>query len=1427
MTIYTKDELFGLSVLGVPARQVFCTSRTKQEVSSKAGYFESIGIEVEVVLSGSDAFYVLSSLLAQDVATFVFTDQKTVLGATPDLNKLKNFAAVVSVELEVSGYCLIPSLKDYFPVILISSNAEDFQRSVFKATELACTLRQPILHLYDAEGISEINSTIVDSFHCEINEVPLDTQESIASEYNVVTSESNRVLVVNLSPYGKQFLEILPNGVAFYDVTTYSPFDFVRLLEATPSSVERIVVVQGSDNKPFQVIYEPILVDLFADFNTLVEKAIDNVIVTNVGRLENISATFESIISNALSSDPCKTLYLSDVEKKREDEVSSRLIDNVLFLEEAYTLVLEQIFGKNLQILNQFGGKSDKSSNLEHGFGKYLRQQENRQRLISISSNLLDPTLFEYEGINLVTLLSRWISYNKEVATQTMLNEANSLAEELYQLLLKNSHSDAAKSILDFGPDVEHFKFNSTWLIGSDAWAADIGNSGVHHLLSSCVNLNVLIVDSDPMKDSKRIGVRKKDIGLYAMNFRNAYVASVAAYSNYSQMWNAIIEASKFKGPSIILAYLPYHSENDTPLEVLKETKRAVQSGYWPLYRYDPTEASDSDVFKLDSTVIRKQLKDFLDRENRLSILSRKSPEFSSYLKMSATDVINSNRERKAKAAVDEMLRGLSGPPLSIYYASDGGTASDLAKFLCSKAVARGVKATVFSMDAIVLEELPTEGNVVFITSTAGQGEFPQDGKAFWEALKSSVDLDLSSISYSVFGLGDSLYWPRKEDKHYYNKPAVDLFKKLQQLGAKSFVPLGLGDSQDADGYKTAYAIWEPQLWESLGVSNECSVDDDFKPRTNEDIKIESNYLRGTIAKSLLDDSTGGVPHDDDVLMKFHGIYTQDDRDIRDIRRSQELEPYYIFMARIRLPGGIATPEQYLMLDHLADKTGNGTVKLTTRATFQLHGIIKRNLKHSIRGLNSTLLDTLGASGDVNRNVMVTALPYNNKVHKQVSRVASEISEYLLPNSTAYHEIWLEGPDDMDEDPNWVAAWEGAKGGPKKKMLVGGNALQDFEPLYGPTYLPRKFKVNITVPPYNDVDVWAVDVGLIAIIDDSDNLVGFNVLVGGGMGTTHNNNKTYPRAGSPFGFVTVEDVCTVIEKIVIVQRDYGDRTDRKHARLKYTIDDLGVDVYKEKVEELWGKKFAPERPYTITSNIDYFGWVKDELGLNHFTAFIENGRVEDTPSLPQKTGLRKIASYMRDTRSGNFRLTGNQHIIISEIEDKHLEAIQGLLNKYKLSNYDFTGLRLSSSACVALPTCGFAMAESERYLPSLITKLEDTIEQYGLRHDSVIMRMSGCPNGCSRPWLAEVACVGKAPGVYNLLLGGGYYGQRLNKLYRASIMEDEILAIMKPLFKKWSLERQQDEHFGDFLIRAGVIKPTLEGKYFHEDLPEEATEITL
>ena len=1349
----------------------------------------------------------LQQQLEEGETLSVFTSDSVLVKSLPHLQQLKD----VVLNVDLKDYQSVIAVKDFDFVTLISKNNSDLAKFLVLSHVIVKNLGRPVFHFIDYAAIAQ------DSSVAKIDLKPLESEISSFEEalelLKIETftysqgAKGSKTAIVNLSAF-----DFSKSQLPAVDIKVFRPLDTSKIVKALPSSVENIALVQQSYSKPASK-FSPFLLEFFQDGSLLVDSGIKKITASYVGDNSDLDSLVKVLLSNLALDNPIQNLYFG--EEQQQSTVDSEAVSKVSKLEDSYTTILNNLFGSNLDLLNQFQSTNVSTSNPEFGFGKFIHKKEQLQQLISLVTDSLDKFLTP-RASELVEKLTKWLVHARAGKT-TDASLVSSIVE-----ILEGDSSDAAQQILSLK---DAFNIQSSWLIGSDSWAYDLGSSGVHHVLSSNQDINMLILDNEPLSsktEEKPFSVqRKKDIGLYAMNYGNAYVGSIAIYSSYTQVLTTLIEASQFEGPSVVLAYLPITSENDTPLDILKNTKQAVDSGYIPLYRYNPT-LENEDSFKLDSTVIKEQLKSFLDRENKLTLLSQKNPQFARTLEQSQSSLIKQKQDRRAREAYSQLLEGLSGPPLSIYFASDGGSAENVAKKLGKRATQRGLKATVLSMDDIVLEDLPTEENIVFVTSTSGQGEFPQNGKGFWDAIKASGDLDLAFSKISVFGLGDSLYWPRAQDKHYYNKPAKDLFNRLTFLNAKELCPLGLGDDQDADGFNTGYNLWEPELWKALGV-DDIKTADEPPPITNEDIKAASNFLRGTIAEGLVDESTGAISAHDQQLTKFHGIYMQDDRDLRDSRKAAGLEPYYIFMARVRLPGGVTTPEQWLALDKLANETGNGTIKLTTRATYQLHGVVKHNLKHAIRGMNAALMDTLGACGDVNRNVMISALPGNAKVHGEVEAVAKKISEHLLPQTTAYHEIWLEGKDERDDDPSWTDTFENRKEGPKKvKTMVAGNALVDNEPLYGPLYLPRKFKINITVPPYNDVDVWSSDVGLIAVIEDNV-CVGFNVLVGGGMGSTHNNKKTYPRTGSHFGFVYYDEIHTVCEKIMLVQRDFGNRKDRKNARLKYTVDTLGPDVYKSKVEELWGKKFEAERSYEIKDNIDHFGWTQDELNQHHFTCFIENGRVEDSAELPQKTGLKKIAEYFqsRPGSKGSFRLTGNQHVLISCVSDEELPAVKELMAQYKLDNTAFSGLRLSSAACVAFPTCGLAMAEAERYLPVMISKLEEALEEYGLKHDSIVMRMTGCPNGCARPWLAEVALVGKAYGTYNLMLGGGYYGQRLNKIYRQSIKEDEVLAILKPLFKRWALEREEGEHFGDFCIRIGVIKPTLEGKYFHDDIPEQ------
>jgi sulfite reductase (NADPH) hemoprotein beta-component len=553
------------------------------------------------------------------------------------------------------------------------------------------------------------------------------------------------------------------------------------------------------------------------------------------------------------------------------------------------------------------------------------------------------------------------------------------------------------------------------------------------------------------------------------------------------------------------------------------------------------------------------------------------------------------------------------------------------------------------------------------------------------------------------------------------------------------------------------------------------------KPTAVEHIKAGSDFLRGSIVASLADSATGALAPDDTQLSKFHGFYQQDDRDLREERRRQLLEPDYQFMIRARVPGGVCTPRQWLALDAIARQWANGTVRLTTRQAFQLHGVLKRDLKAGIRAINDSLLDTLAACGDVNRNVLCTALPEASALHRQVCALAEAVSRHLTPRTTAYHEIWL-------SDDN----------GRHNVAIRPGSGSDDAEPIYGPTYLPRKFKLGFAVPPRNDVDLFAQDLGFIAV-SDGGTLTGFTVLVGGGMGVTHGDPATYPRLASVVGFCAPDQVIAVAEAVVTIQRDFGDRSERKHARLKYTIDDHGLDWFQDQLEQRLGFALEPARPFAFTHSGDRYGWQRSDDGRWHLALFIENGRVEDRGAARQLTGLRAIAEIHR----GEFRLTANQNVIIAGVAEADRPAIDRLVSEHGLDLYQRASpLRLHAMACVGLPTCGLAMAESERYLPALVGRLETLLERHGLGRQAITLRMTGCPNGCARPYLGEIGLVGKAPGRYNLHLGAAANGTRLNRLWRENIDEDGLLEELERLFATYAAERAAEEPFGDFVARA-------------------------
>ncbi|HXW59952.1 MAG TPA: assimilatory sulfite reductase (NADPH) hemoprotein subunit [Myxococcota bacterium] len=545
-----------------------------------------------------------------------------------------------------------------------------------------------------------------------------------------------------------------------------------------------------------------------------------------------------------------------------------------------------------------------------------------------------------------------------------------------------------------------------------------------------------------------------------------------------------------------------------------------------------------------------------------------------------------------------------------------------------------------------------------------------------------------------------------------------------------------------------------------------------------EKIKKASHGLRGTLKESLLDEHTGAIREGDQTVIKFHGMYMQDDRDVRERRAEKKLERLYSFMIRLRLPGGFLSAGQWEALHDIAGQHSTGIIKITSRQTVQLHGILKAHIKPTLQAFDRVKLDSIAACGDVNRNVTVTAHPKASPVHEEVFSFAEKISEALLPKTKAYYEIWLD-----------------------EEKITEQN---EEDPLYENRYLPRKFKIAIAIPPYNDVDVFTNDIGLIAIIENGS-LLGFNVTAGGGMGTTHGNVATYPRLATVLGFIEKERVLAVVYAIATIQRDFGNREDRKLSRMKYTIDRMGVDAFKKELETRTGFSLAPARDYAFTTRSDAFGWHVDAEGKWHYTVFVENGRVLDEGShVLFKTAFLEIAKAGK----AHFRFTCNQNLVVSDVASLDKEFIESILWKYNIVQHTnhATHVRKNAMACVALNTCPLALAEGQRYLPTLINKLETLLEKHQIAHEGPIVRMTGCPNGCARPYIAEIGFVGTAYGRYNLMLGADVRGERLNKLYKENLDETEILNELDMLFARWATQRKShEESFGDFVARVGIV----------------------
>jgi sulfite reductase (NADPH) hemoprotein beta-component len=546
-----------------------------------------------------------------------------------------------------------------------------------------------------------------------------------------------------------------------------------------------------------------------------------------------------------------------------------------------------------------------------------------------------------------------------------------------------------------------------------------------------------------------------------------------------------------------------------------------------------------------------------------------------------------------------------------------------------------------------------------------------------------------------------------------------------------------------------------------------------------EKIKESSEHLRGTIQKSLRDEITGAIREDDQAVIKFHGMYQQDDRDRREERAAKKLERLYSFMIRLRLPGGFLTPEQWIAVHDIAGEQSTGVIKITSRQTIQLHGILKSDIKPTIKAFSEAKLDSIATCGDINRNVLCSSHPKQSPIHEQVFSYADKISSLLMPKTKAYYEIWLD----------------------EEKLL---DKKEEEDPLYQDRYLPRKFKIAIAIPPNNDVDVFANDIGLIAVIEN-DTLKGFNIAIGGGLSSTHGNEETYPRLATVIGFTdTEEKTLKAVYEIATIQRDYGNRSDRKLARLKYTVDKYGIEWFKQEIENRTGFALALAKEYAFNSRKDFFGWESNTEGLWYYTVFVENGRVLDDEHTKLKSALLEVAK----TGKASFRFTCNQNVIISDVQESDKKIINEILTKFSINTQteNTSAIRKNSMACVAFPTCPLALAEAQRYLPSLIDKIEILLAKHSMTNEEIIIRMTGCPNGCARSYAAEIGFVGTAYGKYNMHLGGDRVGERLNKIYKENIEEAEILQSLDGLFSEYASQKHNNETFGDFSLRQEWVK---------------------
>eukprot|EP00924_Labyrinthula_sp_SR-Ha-C_P013435 augustus_masked-scaffold_5-processed-gene-2.5-mRNA-1 protein AED:0.12 eAED:0.12 QI:0/-1/0/1/-1/1/1/0/1279 len=1007
------------------------------------------------------------------------------------------------------------------------------------------------------------------------------------------------------------------------------------------------------------------------------------------------------------------------------------------------------------------------------------------------------------------TQRDEYIALLNNLSSQANVIECDDLAETFGRHLMEESNDDKITWLVP--------RFNSI----------ESTQAAIQHFITQ---------DSDDSTKVLLVGFPEailNSVSLYSMQYGTSYVASINISFDKSQAIQALYEANSFTGKAIVVANLP------------------------SVYRWNPSANTEEAKFSLDSASLRAEMEKFLKANNQLSLIAKqgiedfaKSQGVEQRLKAQYEKLLSEGSSTKVEAEDDIPVEEKIA--LLVLYGSDSGNGQGLAEKVVAMArtqskyvmKVRVCEANEYSFDD--LKEIDVdkeefeftskknrmsgvEGEklkkvVLFVLSTAGQGEPTMNAKQLYDEIisaKQNKTNNVNHIMYSVFGLGDSHYWGKgsSDSEKYFCLPARLIDAKFRELNGVQICDAALGDDQDDDGYSTQFNVWVNNLFKSLGLEIDPRAVEDLTPQiVDDDIKEKSGYLRGNIDDGLKDLTTLKLLPEDTKLTKFHGIYQQDLRSVREELDEKHLERAYSFMIRVGLPGGTCTPQQLIDMVAICSKYANGVLKLTTRQAFQLHGVVKKDLKTTMQAINRGCMNTLAACGDVNRNVI--ANPFNevstgpNDSEKDfIAYLAKGLDAHLKPKTSAYHEIWLN----------------------KKKMFGFGES--DYEPIYGRGYLPRKFKIAIAVPPLNDVDVFSHCLGFVAILDKTKNnrLLGFNVSVGGGMGTTHNNPLTYPKLAPLLGFVpyshrlsqkqNLELYTKVAESVVILQRDHGERANRKHARLKYTVEDKGIAWFQKEVKRMLGSdgdKLEKPRKFKFTRNADEFGWSQtlklNGTSLYKCTLFIENGVVKDE----NKDGLvhlaevfQKIAAENEGIPGPKFALTANQHLAVLHVPESAKGLVQGILEKYNLNKHEKSSqLRLHSMACVALPTCALAMAEAQTYMPTLITRVENILEDLEIPETQIVMRMTGCPNGCARPYMAEIAFVGKAPGQYNMYLGGGFAGNRLNKPYKEGIAEPEILEILRELLTQYKVEATEGERFGDFVIRKGIIEPVLDGKYF-------------